>query len=87
MTGTGPSHFIVRLRGVVLQAASAVPRMTPGMGELLRELSEDFNLWLLCEQPEEELPPWWRPWAWRLFSRGLAGFSHPGDSAPICRRC
>src|SRR5208282_2063722 len=30
---------------------------TPGMGELLRELSEDFNLWLFCEQPEEELSP------------------------------
>ena len=55
MTVSGARHLVVRLSGVVIQTASGAPRVTPGMEELLRELSEEFTLWLLCEGPEEGL--------------------------------
>ena len=55
MTGPHDWHFIFRLRGVVVQTDRGTPRMTPGMGDLLQELSPDFNLWLFCEAAEDEL--------------------------------
>ncbi len=57
MTGPSIRHFVFRLQGVVMQAASSARGMTPGIGQLFSELSADFKLWLFCEPDREELAP------------------------------
>lgn len=57
MTGPGTCHLVFRLEGVVTRTESGARAVTPGMGELLKELSSDFKMWLFCEGAEEELAP------------------------------
>ena len=50
-------HLVFRLHGVVMQKSLGPACMTPDMGDLLRELSRDFIVWLFCEPSREELAP------------------------------